>query len=214
MNRTRKSAEAFLRACCARARALAHQLPTLPHFDVGPGTRPGRYRFVESTRPNWWQLGSRWGDIFAALPETTHFVKAIERSAPFRHSIGKAIVCPGITSIYDAPSVARTLLASYLFANPTSRWRPAVLDQVWSDLCEYFDPQKGRLQYTVYAPIYGIGGIARRRRLSDDLAIERLSAAVVAALAVGLSLGLSQTLPSYLEMRALFLRPHQLPNSG
>lgn len=55
--------ECFVRNSLPAIRQTAFKLPTLPKFRAAPEYRPGRTKFVEETRPNWWQLPKEKGNI-------------------------------------------------------------------------------------------------------------------------------------------------------
>lgn len=172
----------FVRASLKAARRVRDTLPTLPRFVALPGSRPGRTRFVEETQPNWWQLSTLDGALLDQ-PEAVAFLQLLERTEPFKSSFGKAIVCPGVTSTYAVAGIARLLLTSYLFAVPSPSWRESTFDKVWRGTQRHFDPQHTSMEYSLFAPIYGLSGLKRRVKLDSNLTIEIVKGKKLASLA-------------------------------
>ena len=105
---------------------------------------------------------------------------------PFCHILGKTLHLQelGQGHTYESSKdIALEFLRAYLFASGPVRWKPALFSKVWVDLISYFDPNSTTLEYSLYAPIAFMSGVAQSLKLDDGFEIKRLSVHQVARLA-------------------------------
>ena len=114
------------------------------------------------------------------------FTNLLERTPPFCHILGKTLHLQelGQGHTYESSKdIALEFLRAYLFASGPGRWKPALFSKVWVDLISYFDPNSTTLEYSLYAPIAFMSGVAQSLKLDDGFEIKRLSVHQVARLA-------------------------------
>lgn len=175
--------ERFIRSSLPLITNVKNKLPTLPKFRAVPGRRPNSARFIEEEQPNWWQLPRELRQALVKSPEGKSFITNIQNTPPLSLAIGKWVKLPLSESNYQASDMAFVFLTTYLFATGGRQWRSSAFNHVWSDCVSFFDPGKKTLDYVLYAPIWGISGIARRLALEDGLEIRRLHFEEIARLA-------------------------------
>ena len=79
----------FIRISLPAIRKVAVNMPTIPYFYAEPSDKKGRYKFIETTQTNWWQLPK---DLKASLyktPEVQTLVNRFENTPPFSKIISK-----------------------------------------------------------------------------------------------------------------------------
>lgn len=168
-----------------RALPLAHaveaELPTLPAFSIEPGRKPGQFRIVEDPRPNWWQL--RLAASFWDEPDVVELEQLLSRTEPFSQTIGKTIVTPGLSELYQARDIVRQIIINYLFAVRPPRWRIEAFLRVWVGFKKYFDPRNQTVCYTLFAPVYGLRGLRRSVSLDEQVSLKKVSPRQLAQIA-------------------------------
>ena len=176
----------FLRYALPFVAKAMDSLPSLPSFKAEPSNKKGRYRFVELKEPNWWQLPNELRSLLLDSYSGRSFTNLLERTPPFCHILGKTLHLQelGQGHTYESSKdIALEFLRAYLFASGPVRWKPALFSKVWVDLISYFDPNSTTLEYSLYAPIAFMSGVAQSLKLDDGFEIKRLSVHQVARLA-------------------------------
>jgi hypothetical protein len=178
--------EHFLRSALPFVAKTTDALPSLPSFGAEPTKREGEYHFVELKEPNWWQLPKELCSVVLDSGPGRSFTKLLESTPPFCHILGKTLHFQelGRSHTYESSEeIALEFLRSYLFAAGPSRWKPAIFNNIWGDLVNYFNPDITTIEYSLYAPIAFMSGVAQSLKLDHSLEIKRLSASEVAKLA-------------------------------
>lgn len=177
---------AFLRYSLPIVAQAANTLPSLPIFRCAKNERRARYRFVEERTPNWWQLPRSLRQTLLNSHDGERLSAALASTPPFCTAIGKSITIQGLgrrTDYSSGKDIATAMLVSYLLSCGVQRWSLKAFERVWRDLLEYFEPSVHSLEYCLYAPLTSMSDVRRVVTLGDGLAIRRLPADRVAALA-------------------------------
>lgn len=173
----RKTAERFIRMSLSSFKAVATNISTIPLFNAAPSGRRNRVKFVEHAQPNWWQVPKNlWIDVFNT-DDGREFLKSLQSTRPFSNAVGKFLWIEGVTRGSGFPTVeplAQEITRSYLFAAGVGSWKPHSFELIWKECVNYFDPAERELTYVLYAPIWGLSGIARKLSLGENLEIRRL----------------------------------------
>jgi len=172
----------FIRCVLPTAKRLASDLPTLPKYFAKLDRK--RYKFHEGSQPNWWQLPQNVGQSLFESVESKSLITTVLNTHPFSQVVGKDITFLGKGFRYSKPSdIVTVFLISYLFGAGAERWKPTVFNRVWQDCLSYFNPAEKTVDYSLYAPIAFMPGVARSLDLGDGLEIRRLTAQRIAQLA-------------------------------